>query len=258
MLSHLKGNKMVTNSNPKWLAKIGFAFALISFAIYLLSYLLFHDIDFMSHHLMIDLAFLPIEVFLVATVFEKLMGRREEKARLERLHMITGAFFNEVGTDLVKTLAQNNSDAMITVKDYDLNETWSDADFARFKNNINQNVVKLQINATNLLELRDLLISRREYLLRLMENNNLMESEHFSQLLLAIYHLFEEIRLREDLQNLKPSDFAHLSEDVRRIYLLLTEQWINHLSHIKENTPYLFSLAVRTNPFNPEASVEVE
>ena len=28
--------------------------------------------------------------------------------------------------------------------------------------------------------------------------------------------------------------------------------------NLKETAPYLFSLAVRTNPFNPEASLEVE
>lgn len=29
------------------------------------------------------------------------------------------------------------------------------------------------------------------------------------------------------------------------------------MEHLSENYPYLFSLAVRKNPFNPEARVEV-
>jgi len=30
-----------------------------------------------------------------------------------------------------------------------------------------------------------------------------------------------------------------------------------HMEHLKNEYPYLFSLAVRTNPFDPNASVEV-
>jgi hypothetical protein len=30
------------------------------------------------------------------------------------------------------------------------------------------------------------------------------------------------------------------------------------MEHLKNDYPYLFSLAVRTNPFNPNATVEVE
>jgi len=249
---------METNRNSKWLVKMGLVFAAISCGLYFLFYVLFHDAEFISHHLLNDIAFLPIEVFLVATVFEKLMGRREEKARLERMHMSIGAFFHEVGTDLVRTFASNNLQTIATHQDYDLDETWSKADFTRFKNNLTQTVSQLQISADNLLEFRNLLYSKREYLLRLMESDNLMEREHFAQLLLAIFHLFEELHLRQDLHNLAPGDFEHLSDDVRRVYLLLNEQWIDYLFHLKETSPYLFSLAVRTNPFNPAASVEVK
>jgi hypothetical protein len=107
-------------------------------------------------------------------------------------------------------------------------------------------------------ELKDLLSIKRKYLLRLMENDNLMESEHFSQLLLAIMHLSEELQLRPDLQKLEHNDYAHINEDVKRMYILLIEQWFDYLSHLQESTPYLFSLAMRTNPFDPLAKVEIK
>ena len=237
---------------------MGFVFAAISLCLYFLFYVLFHELEFIYHHFLVDLAFLPIEVFLVATIFEKLMGRREEEARRERMHMVIGSFFYEIGTDLVRSFATYNHKANKSEYDYNLNQSWTKADFTRFKNNLDKIVPELKVDATQLTELKELLIAKRDYLLRFMENDNLMESEHFSQLLLAVFHLFEELQLRPDLHNLKPGDYAHLSGDVRRTYLLLNEQWIDYLFHIKENTPYLFSLAVRTNPFNPEASVEVK
>lgn len=80
----------------------------------------------------------------------------------------------------------------------------------------------------------------------------------FSQLVLALFHLYEELQLRQDLNKLNPNDLAHLTGDLRRTYLLLSEQWIDYLYHIKESTPYLYSLAIRTNPFDPDARVEIE
>jgi hypothetical protein len=41
-------------------------------------------------------------------------------------------------------------------------------------------------------------------------------------------------------------------------HLLLVREWLSHMEHLKVDYPYLFSLAVRTNPFDPNASAEVE
>ena len=39
--------------------------------------------------------------------------------------------------------------------------------------------------------------------------------------------------------------------------VILIKEWLVYLQHLKREYPYLFSLAVRTNPFDPGASVEV-
>jgi hypothetical protein len=49
-----------------------------------------------------------------------------------------------------------------------------------------------------------------------------------------------------------------LNVDIKRVYQLLVREWLSHMEHLKSDYPYLFSLAVRTNPFNPEASAEVK
>jgi hypothetical protein len=38
---------------------------------------------------------------------------------------------------------------------------------------------------------------------------------------------------------------------------MLVREWISYMKHLKDNFPYLFSLAMRTNPFDQEASVIV-
>ncbi len=45
----------------------------------------------------------------------------------------------------------------------------------------------------------------------------------------------------------------HLSGDIRRAYSILITEWLAYMKHLKSDYPYLFSLAVRTNPFDQTA-----
>ena len=90
-----------------------------------------------------------------------------------------------------------------------------------------------------------------------MENPNLLEHDAFANLLLAVFHLTEELAQRRDLHHLTPGDREHLAGDIERAYVLLIAEWLDYMQHLQKNYPYLFSLARRTNPFDPEASVVI-
>ena len=97
----------------------------------------------------------------------------------------------------------------------------------------------------------------RGFLLGLLENQNLLEHEQFTDLLWATFHLLEELMYRNDFSHLSKSDLDHLAGDIDRVYALLICQWIMYMQHLKNNYPYLFSLAMRTNPFDADAHIEI-
>jgi hypothetical protein len=102
--------------------------------------------------------------------------------------------------------------------------------------------------------LRVFLGGHKDLLLRLLENPALLESESFAALLRAVFHLYSELVSRSDLAALPPMDMAHLGGDMKRVYTLLVYHWLDHMQYLKDKYPYLFSLAVRKNPFDPEAT----
>jgi hypothetical protein len=53
---------------------------------------------------------------------------------------------------------------------------------------------------------------------------------------------------------LPESDRGHLAIDIERIYGLIVHQWLDYMNYLKSNYPYLFSLAMRANPFDQCAS----
>jgi hypothetical protein len=82
----------------------------------------------------------------------------------------------------------------------------------------------------------------------------LLEHESFTDLLRAVFHVTEELLSREGLADLPAPDREHLVRDAERAYAFLVRQWLDYMRHLKDNYPYLFSLAMRTNPFDRDAT----
>lgn len=83
---------------------------------------------------------------------------------------------------------------------------------------------------------------------------NLLEHESFTELLRAVCHLTQELSHRKDLIELPDTDYEHLAGDIKRAYVLLVHEWVDYMKYLKDNYPYFFSLAMRTNPFDQDAS----
>lgn len=64
----------------------------LSALIYFVHYLIFRDVHHIFIYLVGDLAFLPLEVFLVVIVIERVLARREKQAIMQKLNMVVGAF----------------------------------------------------------------------------------------------------------------------------------------------------------------------
>jgi hypothetical protein len=116
----------------------------------------------------------------------------------------------------------------------------------------------IEIEAGALNDLREFLLEKREFLLRLLENPNLLEHDKFTDMLWAITHLTEELSHRGGVYELPASDYKHLAGDVKRAYQRTIAEWLEYMEHLHASYPYLYSLAVRTNPFDPDAPVQVK
>jgi len=101
---------------------------------------------------------------------------------------------------------------------------------------------------------RALLVGKRSFLVRLLENQNLLEHAAFTDLLWAVFHLTEELDVRPGFHDLPDTDLGHLGGDMKRVYRRLALQWVAYMEHLRAGYPYLFSLALRKNPFDPNTS----
>ena len=211
----------------------------------------------MLRYLVDDIAFLFIQVLLVSLLLDGLLQRRARESMLTKLNMIIGAFFSECGTEILGRLAAADSRLGEVRPSLLAREAWSPRDYELAKHAFHEHRPLIDLSAFDLVALRSRLDREKSYLLGLLGNQALLEHETFTDLLWAVTHLSEELDARPDLGQLPRPDADHIAGDVERAYTLLGVQWIDYLLHLQTQYPYLFSLAVRINPLDPEANATV-
>lgn len=244
-------------SRKHW--KLGFAAVLIamSAALYYVHYLLFDNPEHIFIFLVSDIAFVPIEVLLVTLVLDGVLRRHEKQATVQKLNMVVGAFFTDVGTESLQLLGAFDRERLELGEALRPTIEWKPGDFAAARKIADTAGESIDARLSDLPGLYAYLHGRREFLLRLLENPNLLEHDGFTDMLWAVTHLLEELARREDLSRLTENDLDHLSGDLARAYGALASQWVGYMEHLQKQYPYLFSLAVRTNPLDPDARAEV-
>lgn len=238
----------------KWYIIVGSSLVVLSLILYFVQVAIFHRVKDTFFYILQDLAFVPIEVLLVTLIISGLLNMREKRLRLEKLNMVIGIFFSEVGTRLIAYFSDFDPELDKIRNNLIVTNNWSDQEFLNVSKSLRNYNYTVEIQKVNLEDLRIFLSGKREFLVRLLENPVLLEHESFTELLRAVFHLTEELASRDDLQRLPATDYAHLAGDVKRAYVLLVYEWLDYMKHLKDNYPYLFSLAMRTNPFDQKAS----
>ncbi len=246
-----------------WRVRLGLLLVVLAGILYLINFTVFHDLHDLEFYLSIDTAFLPIEILFVVLVIESAISAQEKSILLEKLNMVIGTFFSELGTDLMRKISKFDIDTEQIRQSLIITDDWTEKDFKSAASTIKEFDYSLEIGDDQqsiefLQDLKEFLKERRDFLLRLLENPNLLEHETFTDLLRAVFHVTEELEKREDLTKLPPTDYMHLNGDVERVYGFLISEWIMYMEHLMNNYPYLFSLAMRVNPFDPHAKVEID
>lgn len=136
--------------------------------------------------------------------------------------------------------------------------SWKPDDYLNAKRTLAAYDFSIEIGTSDLHALKAFLGEERQFMLRLLENQNLLEHESFTDLLWATFHLAEELDARSDLDSLPTPDSVHIAGDMKRVYGLLLVQWLDYMRHLQSQYPFLFSLAVRINPLDPNAKAEVQ
>jgi hypothetical protein len=244
--------------DTRWKVLVGLLLITLTLLLMTAHYLIFQD----SHHLFIyflgDLAFVPVEVLCVTLIIDSMLASRERQQRMEKLNMVIGIFFSRIGTPLLARLAKADPCAGPLQKGMSPGTGWDPARFRAAHKGLELWTCSIDHARVDREALRAFLLANEDFLLRIVENPMVFEHESFTDLILAVTHLSEELKARPDLSHLPETDVAHLTGDIERVYSRLLPEWLKYMEYLQRSYPYLFSLAVRTNPFDEHAGILVK
>lgn len=246
-------------SEKKRFLRAGIFLILLSVALHGLHYAIFRDFHHLMVYLLGDIAFIPLEVFFVTLVIDQLLERREKEKRMKKMHMLIGLYYQELGFNLLRLMVfadQNRADFQGPCC---IGQDWKTKDFRNLEKWLSER--KLTVDPENLDydALYSMLHAQKGLMINLISNPTLLEHENFSELLIAVNHLQDEMALRARLKeapNYKP-DYKHWKTDIERVYTLSAIQWIRYIEHLKADYPFLYNAARLTNPFEESALAEI-
>ncbi len=246
-----------------WKVKFSIVMILLIIIIYGSNYLVLGDGEHIISYVWTHLGFIPVDILLVAFLLDEIIEKKEKEAMLEKLDMLMSTFFSEVGNELISQLSTVNkyktsTENLKSIKDWD--EKDFDNKLAELKNSsIDFSAQVAPEEREEFLEnLRTLLVSKREFIINMINNPNLLEKDEFTGLINAILHLDEELEHRKDLALVSDADFGHLNGDMQRVYDKLIHEWVYYLKYLYKHYPYMIALIIRTNPFDEHAEVYVK
>jgi len=233
---------------------LAITFVALSAIAYFVHYLIFRDIRHIFIYMVGDLAFLPLEVLLVVVIIERILARREMQDKLEKLNMVVGAFFSELGNHLLQDLLKYFDNRQEISRYLNVTESWTKKDFHKAVSFAYHLRVDVDCRNIDLGRLKAFLAQKRAFLLTLLENPSLLEHDRFTDLLWAVTHLDEELAARPSLIGLPEKDLEHIAVDIQRMYDHLASEWLDYVQHLKSKYPFLFSLVLRMHPFQEHQS----
>lgn len=217
--------------------------------LYAIHYLIFRDL----HHLAIfglhELAFVPLEVILVTLGLDQLVEKTHREEARSKVSIIETLYFNESGGTMLRYLTSFDPDAARLRELLQVTEDWHSSDFRQAIRQLKSYPFLLDLDRIDFFGLHYHLSQRREYYRSMLENPALTQSEAFTEMIMKIYLLWEELDGRTNLYQLPEKDRNYLAELLHEIYRELTEYWLDNVYNHSIHNRFRLHRAIESNPF---------
>ena len=154
--------------------------------------------------------------------------------------MLVGIFFTEVGGKLMHLIIDSDKDAKNYITNFE--------DLNNIKKCLNEYDYKVDMNNIDLCSIKNILLENNNLFVTLISNENVFQHQIFTDLLMSVVHLRDEIIFMEKDDSLE-LNINHLENDVIRVYKNISIQWISYLEYLNKSYPFLYNNAIRVNPF---------
>lgn len=220
-----------------------------SAVLYALHYLIFRDLHHIGIFFLHELAGMPLEVILVSLFFDKLIEKTHEEENKSKLSIIETLFFNESGGNMLRYLSSFDPNSQKLSAILAVRMDWKSVDYQAARLHLKEYPFHLDVEKVDFFGLHYHLDERHAYYRNILENPAMTQSNEFTELVMKIYLMWEELDCRTDLYNLDLHEKHYLGELLTEIYEELAVYWLDNAhNHSIHNRPRLHRV-IETSPF---------
>lgn len=230
----------------------GIVLIALSAFLYFLHYEIFHDLHHTLIFLFEDIAFIPIDVFFTALVIEKFLDKRDISHKLEKLIIIKGVFFSELGDEILKEFAKCDKNVKLISDEAHISKEWGKEEFRKLEKLLKEYDFEVEVENLDIEKVSKILNDKKDFIISIITNPTLMEHESFSDMAISLFHLRDELQDRYFKMEYECGcyDRQHLAKDIKVSYRLMVNGWVMYMKHLKEEYPQLFVKEMINNPFD--------
>ncbi len=227
----------------KYYIKISFLLISLSAIMFVIHYLVFGRALNTAYYSFMNLCFIPINSLVVTIILDRLIDYKDKQQRMRKLNMLVGVFFTELGNKLMHEIIIADNTGDNTIKSFD--------DLDEVKKRVEKHNYDIDIEKINLEKTMCILIENSSFLVNLISNENIIENEIFTDLLMSVMHLRDAMIFYKNNKNGELS-LSHLKEDILVVYKNIAIQWVDYLKYLNKFYPFLYDNAIKVNPFKSE------
>jgi len=218
--------------------------------IYIIQNAIFHEPLQTAFYIFQDMAFMPIQALIATLVIDQFLKNQEKRKKIKKINVVISTFFVDAGVNMMMGMSRFNQNHNETCKIIKIEEFIGNKGRS-VKKALSEFDYRFYADPSRLEELSSIMDKNKGFLLELLENQNLLEHESFTDMLWAVFHVADELKTRGDLKKLSSGEIDHISEDMVRAYTAMVMEWISYIIYLKDEYPFLYASAIRRNPFYP-------
>lgn len=235
---------------------INIVLLIMSMIIYTIHYMVFGHANETLSGIILSLAYVPLGMICQILIFDKILEARERIKAANKMNMLVGSFYHEVGNKLLDLIVKGDK-AIKEVQAYtQISLKWEIDEFQLLSQILREYKCNLDIDIINLEEISRILELENKFLLGYITNPILDEYEEFGNMIISLLHLSDELKSRYNNKTLMDYEKIHIRNDICCAYNRLLLQWVDYMQYLKGVYPELFVKALINSPFDSRTKEE--
>ncbi|MGL4991966.1 MAG: hypothetical protein ACRC57_12535 [Sarcina sp.] len=222
----------------------------ITICFYAIYYLVLHNKDDIITSIMDNLISVPFNVLVTGILFDYILNRKTRKIEEEKIDMVIGIFYTEVGNDLLKMMVKADECIEMVRDDLLVTYDWNEENYENAIKTLDEMDYCVDIDKIDVNEMKLFLDKSTPLIIDLLSGNVLKNKIDFTEIVVSVFHLRCECNERMSGSELEQYEKEHLIDDIEVAYKLLAKKWYQYMYILQNEHPQLFVKALINSPFD--------